>query len=291
MLSSEDLKLIRCPDCLGRLSGTGAPLDERPRRDSVICRRCGTRWPFRKGFARLYRESRVRGNDRLLRRSYNLTGRLHDPLVRYLLPMLGAGKEDPGREAYVDRIRLEDIEPPAERPLRILEVGVGAGANLPRVLGRFPAGERAELWGLDLSHGMLGECRRKVARKGITSPNGSHVRLFLADAHALPFPDHSFDRVFHVGGIGGFRHPAGALAEMARVARPGTPIVVVDEALDEKRSYNALQRLAFRAITFYEEEPKSPAHLIPEDCEVLEDTQISPFFYCLSFSRSLTRSI
>jgi SAM-dependent methyltransferase len=45
----------------------------------------------------------------------------------------------------------------------------------------------------------------------------------------LPFRDAIFDCVFHVGGINFFSDKARAIAEMVRVARPGTKIVIVDE--------------------------------------------------------------
>lgn len=286
VLTPADITQLRCPDCLGRLVAAAERSSDGP--GPLVCSDCGTRWPKQRGFARLFREARVLGNDRLLRGGYDIGAPLHDAAVRYLLPLLGGGHEDVGREVYIDRMRLEELQQPEEGPARILEVGVGAGANLPRLLRRIPAGREVELWGMDLSTGMLGQCRRQIARRKITSPDGSHVRLLLADAHALPFADHSFDRVFHIGGIGGFRHPAGALAEMARVAKPGSPIVVVDEGLEPGRRYSLRQRLAFRLITFYEARPGSPAELIPSHCEVVEDGQTSPFFYCLTYRSRLT---
>lgn len=58
---------------------------------------------------------------------------------------------------------------------------------------------------------------------------GFRVRLVQGEAEHLPFRDASFDVVFHVGGINFFNDKAKAMAEMARVAKPGTKIVVIDE--------------------------------------------------------------
>jgi len=46
----------------------------------------------------------------------------------------------------------------------------------------------------------------------------------------LLFVDGIFDVVFRVGGINFFNDKARAIAEMIRVARPGTKIVIVDES-------------------------------------------------------------
>ncbi len=135
-----------------------------------------------------------------------------------------------------------------------------------------------ELWGVDLSDGMLEQCRRRLSRHG-----GRPMRLLLADAHALPFGDRTFDRVFHVGGIGAYHDPRLGLAEMARVARADTPIVVVDEQLDPKLPRCTLQRLAFRALTFYDRAPASPVGSLPENAARIVDTQLTDFYYCLSF--------
>src|SRR5262249_41878849 len=141
-----------------------------------------------------------------------------------------------------------------------------------------PRGLDVELWGVDLSPGMLEHCRRRLAR-----PGSRPMRLALADGHALPFPDASFDRVYNAGGIGTHRDPQRALAEMARVARPGTPIVVVDEQLDPRESQGLYHRLMFRALTLYDPAPRCPvAHLPPNAIDVIEE-QVSRFYYCLTF--------
>ncbi|QDE65938.1 hypothetical protein BHS09_02365 [Myxococcus xanthus] len=72
---------------------------------------------------------------------------------------------------------------------------------------------------MELSDCLLKRCRRRMRR------GDSDVRLMMADTHALPFPDWSFEQALHVGGMEGYRESATALAEMAQVARLGTPLV------------------------------------------------------------------
>ena len=109
------------------------------------------------------------------------------------------------------------------------------------------------------------------------------MHLLAADAHALPFADASFDRVFHVGGIGGYGDPRLGLAEMARVARPDTPIVVVDEQLDPGSRRSPFHRLVFRALTFYTAAPGSPLALLPPGASAVVPEQVSRYYYCLTF--------
>jgi ubiquinone/menaquinone biosynthesis C-methylase UbiE len=158
-------------------------------------------------------------------------------------------------------------------------VGVGSGGNLPWLARDLPRGLDVELWGVDLSEQMLAHCRRRLAE-----PGSRPVRLVLADGHALPFPDASFDRVYNVGGIGTYADPRRALAEMARVARPGTPIVVVDEQLDPGVRHPLYYRLVFRALTLYDPAPRSPIAYLPPEAVDVTDEQVSRFYYCLTFS-------
>ena len=237
------------------------------------------RWPVVDGLARLYREPWVRGTDRTLRRIYDAVPSLHRPANRFLLPALQFRSELATRAGYLPRLELNSLAPHADgSPPRILEVGIGDGINLDLLDRHLPADQRVDIWGVDLSRGMLAQCRARIGR----TPRAA-VRLVLADAHALPFPDASFDRVFHVGAAGSYRDPALALAEMARVARPGTPIVVVDEQLDPDHRQSLYHRAMFRALTFYDERPHCPLEFVPAGAEDVIEEQISRFYYCLRF--------
>lgn len=278
-MTPEDARLLRCPSCGGELQHRGrlraGHLDD----GALRCRGCRRSWPVRHGLPRLVDDARVRGVDRLMRAIYDAGARLHDPGVRFLLPLLQSSGADQLRDGYMPRLELGALRPGrGRRPPRVLEVGVGTGANLPLLERDLPAGLEVELWGCDLSAGMLAECRRRLTRH-----RGRPLRLLLADAHALPFPDHCFDRVFHVGGIAGYRDPARGLAEMARVARPGTPIVVVDEQLDPGRRHGLYHRLMFRSLTFYTPDAVCPRAELPAGATGVLEEQVSRFYYCLRF--------
>ncbi len=277
-MTPADAAHLRCPQ-------TGAPL----RFDGTLDARghlatghlrppgAGPTWRVLDGLPRLYREAQVARADRFMRRFYDGLPRAHDPAVKVLLPLLQgfSETEDRLRDAYIARLDLGSL--PTDRPVHILEVGVGTGANLPRVRAALPPGADVRLWGLDLSAGMIGRLR--------ASGRATDVRLLIGDAHHLPFAPQHFDRVFHVGGINGFGDARRALAEMARVARPGTPIVVCDEQLDPSRDHSWFHRLAFQAVTFYDDDPRAPTHLLPPGARVIADEQPTRFFYSLTWTQ------
>ncbi|MCZ6465327.1 MAG: class I SAM-dependent methyltransferase [Proteobacteria bacterium] len=98
----------------------------------------------------------------------------------------------------------------------VLEVGIGTGRiSLPL------AREVGAVFGVDLSRPMLDRLRAK--------PGGGAVRLAESDAARLPFRSESFDaaigvHVFHL--IAGWRE---ALDEVARVLRPGAPLLLAGD--------------------------------------------------------------
>lgn len=282
-MNDAGLAPLVCPTCRGRLALTatlmsrGAAAIEAGR---LRCQQCGASWPIVDGLARLYRESTVRGTDRLMRLFYDGLPSLHDPLTRHLLPLLEAGGSEAAlRDGYMKRLDLAALAPRADgRALRVLEIGVGAGANLPLLQRDLPRGINVEIWGLDLSVGMLRQCQRRLREWA-----GPPVHLLAGDAHALPFADGAFDRVFHVGAMGSFRDGRRVLAEMARVAVPETPIVVVDEQLDPGRAHRLHHRIAFRLLTFYDASPHCPVELLPPGATDVLEEAISRFYYCLRF--------
>ena len=278
MIRPKDVDLLRCPVCRGALTYDGSRRAGLLARGTLRCGGCGATWPVRGGWPRLYREQDVAGTDRIMRLVYNAGAVFHDPAVRYLLPLLHFCTERRFRDAYMPRLEMSRLEPRADgRPLRILEVGFGGGANLPLVR-RDLAGLPVEIWGLDLSWSMLREGQKRVRRRG-----DDDVRLLMADAHALPFADHVFDRVFHVGASGNYRDPALALAEMARVARQDTPIVVVDEQLEPRLAGSRYARAGFWLLTWYDSNPHCPSEMVPPGSYDVREEQVSSMYYCLTY--------
>ncbi len=62
-------------------------------------------------------------------------------------------------------------------------------------------------------------------------------QLQLGNAEQLPYQDHTFDGVFHLGGINFFNDKKKAIEEMIRVAKPGARILICDENEKGARAY------------------------------------------------------
>jgi ubiquinone/menaquinone biosynthesis C-methylase UbiE len=103
---------------------------------------------------------------------------------------------------------------------RLLDVGCGLGEDVKDL--SLLVGNTGRVVGIDTSETMLAEARNRAA--GLNLP----VEFRVGNAQNLDIPENMFDgcraeRVFvHL------RTPERALAEMARVARPGARIVVYD---------------------------------------------------------------
>lgn len=273
--SAADWALLRCPTCQASLLAAAG--------DAIRCSGCSESWPYHSDIPVLFREAWVQGTDKVMALFYDNVPRLHDPAVRYLLPIWQLeGRESTMRNGYIRRLQLDAADLQANPTPRLLEVSLGTGVNVALVRRAAAAGQRLDYWGLELSPGML-----RIGCERLQAANEKQVRLVQGDAHSLPFASDTFDRVLHVGGIGGFRSPEAAMAEMVRVAKPGALIVVADEQLDPGRSHSLWSRAWFKALTFYDRDPHCPKESVPTLATDVIDEQVSRFYYCLSFRKSL----
>ena len=100
---------------------------------------------------------------------------------------------------------------------RVLDLGIGTGVSL----NYYP--QYGRIVGVDLSSGMLRQCRKKIAERGL-----SHATVFQADAMRLPFPDDTFDHIFISHVISVVSDPIKLVQEAQRVAKPGARIVLLN---------------------------------------------------------------
>jgi ubiquinone/menaquinone biosynthesis C-methylase UbiE/uncharacterized protein YbaR (Trm112 family) len=281
-LTRADVALLRCPKCRSRVVFDGRERDGLVHEGKLACVACVRSWPVRGGLPDLVNQPELQGTDRIAQWVYDALGRFHDPAVDLLLPVLQGDFSQTGRESRLRYCRRLDLDAglavPSDEPFRILDVGIGGGANVTLLDEQVPRSRRVEYWGVDISRGMLKHCRAHV-RRGCRR----RVRLALGDAHALPFATGSFDRVFHVGAIASYRDPRKGLSEMARVAKPGTPIVVVDEQLTPEARRSLYRRLTFAAVTAFANDVEAPTWALPYGAELLSEEAVTPFYYCMTF--------
>ena len=123
-----------------------------------------------------------------------------------------------------------------------LDVGSGPGsitASLARA-----AGPDGLALGVDISEAMLDRAVRNEA--------GPHVGFLRADAQRLPLRDETVDAVVSIAVLQLIPNPSAALAEMARVLRPGGRLAVMVPTVG-------------RAARIWQKLPNIGAHVFDED--------------------------
>lgn len=104
---------------------------------------------------------------------------------------------------------------------RVLDVATGTGDLALELARRVQQG--GEVLGSDFSEGMLDRAREKAKAAAAVG-----VRFEWGDVMRLPYADGAFDAVTVAFGARNFTDLPRALAEMARVVRPGGRIVVLE---------------------------------------------------------------
>ena len=115
---------------------------------------------------------------------------------------------------------------------KVLDLGIGTGASLQYYLR-----DRGHIFGIDLSTGMLQQCRQRLADQGRTN-----ATLFQANALELPFADNVFDHVFISHVISVVSDPVSLVREAQRVAKVGARIVIVNHFASPNRFIALLEK-------------------------------------------------
>ena len=118
----------------------------------------------------------------------------------------------------------------------ILDVACGPG-----LLACAFAGTPATSPGIDLTPAMIEQARALQRSEGL-----ANLTWHVGDVASLPFPDGSFSVAFTRYSFHHLLDPAGVLAEMVRVTRPGGRVVVVDvytSSPEQAEAYNHVERL------------------------------------------------
>lgn len=105
------------------------------------------------------------------------------------------------------------------KPVKGLVLDVACG---PGTYGRRAAGPEREVYGIDLSMGMLRTGKRYAAEEGVTAMHFSR-----SDVEHLPFRDGLFDGCLTCGSLHLFPDTVKALAEIGRTMKSGAPLIVI----------------------------------------------------------------
>jgi ubiquinone/menaquinone biosynthesis C-methylase UbiE len=116
-----------------------------------------------------------------------------------------------------------------ERCKRALDIGCGTGHHVQWLRAR-----GYDVVGVDGSADMLRRARE----------NNPGVRFEQCDVESLPLPDGAFDLILCIEVLRYLPSPHGALAEMARVLRPGGLVLTTAAPLFSLNAYPLVNRLA-----------------------------------------------
>jgi demethylmenaquinone methyltransferase/2-methoxy-6-polyprenyl-1,4-benzoquinol methylase len=123
---------------------------------------------------------------------------------------------------------------------RVLDVASGSGDLAAAFAKR--VGPTGLVWMTDINAGMLGAGRDKLLDAGLFAP------LARCDAEKLPFADESFDCVSVAFGLRNMTHKERALGEMARVARAGGRVIVLEFSRPWKPLAGAYDAYSFKVL-------------------------------------------
>jgi ArsR family transcriptional regulator len=148
---------------------------------------------------------------------------------------------DAMRKVWGDELlRARALQRLLPRGLRVLDLGTGTGT-----LAQELAAAGCDVIAVDHSPRMLDAAREKLAAAG-----AERVELRAGDASALPLADAEVDAAFAHMVLQYLAAPAEAIAEMARVVRPGGSVVIVDFVQHERewmREELGVVRMGFAA--------------------------------------------
>ncbi len=250
---------LACPQCHGALVSQAEGLD---------CTACGRHYRVVDGIPYFIEPAALTGLNRQFARLYDWFSWAYRAFSVVAFAIIGTTEERARREV------LDRLEPHGGR---VLEVSVGPGPNLPFLFRRPDVGE---IFALDISVGQLRRCQAYV------SSVAWDVALQLGNAEQLPYPDNSFDSVFHIGGINFFSDKQKAISEMIRVAKPGTRIVICDETEKGARAYEWTIPGFTRAAGEKREPVTAPVALVPPEMQEVRVSDVwNGWFYCLEFRK------
>jgi len=183
--------------------------------DSLHCEACSQTYPIRNGIPEFIFEELSQSQDPVLRRmtAIDKMARIYETKLWYpiVLAVYGGFRS----------ISLAGLIATVSRNVgtaqgRVLDVACGPGTY-----GRRIASPSREVFGIDVSRGMLRQGAAYSAREGVTN-----IHFARARAETLPFPPEFFDAVVCCGSLHLFADTAIVLREIARVMKPGAVLSV-----------------------------------------------------------------
>ncbi|MFB6318341.1 methyltransferase domain-containing protein [Saccharicrinis sp. FJH54] len=252
--------LFCCPECNGQMQMMQIVNGEIS--FQYKCMKCELVFPVNRNYIDFMGKRQLEYHsswDKFLRTQY---AKIYTPATNLMFLVCGGVAQ--AKKEVLDQLEIKN-------DYKILETGIGAAENF-RLLHK--RAENLSFFGLDIQQQMLKHSVKNLLKWRIPA------QLFQADAHYLPFMDHSFDVVFHLGSINLFPDKERAISEMIRVAKPGTKIVIADESEKAGRYFNMLTGIKEKVVP--------PVHLIPKPMQEVKLMDIwKGNGYLISFRKPL----
>lgn len=165
----------------------------------------------------------------------------------------------------------------AGRRLQVLDVSTGSCNSLYR---HGWMSLDADYTAIDLSETMIRQGSDMMSAAGVP------VDLVVGDAMDLPFQAESFDVVLSYGAVNGLTDPAKAVAEMARVAKPGGVLLFLDEQLYDAAT--PVERAYFmKVLSSHNVIHRCPVEDFPAALTDVTVSQVYQFYYvCTALKRA-----
>lgn len=268
-MNPSTIALLSCPSCRSALQ-SGQVCSSSEQVVQLHCSGCGEVYSDEGGILRFVAQQEIENTYPEIATQARAAARFYDFVsVQQFLEIIGIGVDE-ARQQYLGRL---EIAPGA----RVLDIGAGTGAEMIHLAKQTPD---LQLHGLDLSIDMLRQCQRKLKKAGMAA------ELYVGLAERLPFKDSTFDVVFHMGAFNEFRDKPAAVAEMIRVARPDTRIMVADEWLTSENTQTGVGRRLREMYPSMTLDAEPPVDLIPPDMLQTQMTVIlKGFGYCVDFRK------
>jgi ubiquinone/menaquinone biosynthesis C-methylase UbiE/uncharacterized protein YbaR (Trm112 family) len=203
---ASETGIYACPECRHLL---------RHEADALSCPGCSRAYPVKDGIPDFIREELSGSADPVLRRMrfIDRMARVYETRLWYPIVLnIYGGFDSPSLMQLVRTVsqKVQSIKG------RVLDIACGPGTY-----GRRIASPSKEIFGIDVSMGMLRQGAAYCAKEGI-----SNVHFARARVETLPFKDGLFDAALCCGSLHLFADTVIALREMARVMKPAAVLAV-----------------------------------------------------------------
>jgi ubiquinone/menaquinone biosynthesis C-methylase UbiE/uncharacterized protein YbaR (Trm112 family) len=204
--TASEFGIYACPECKRPLQQDEGVLR---------CVTCSQAYPVTEGIPDFVLEQLSQSNDPELRRMrfIDRMASIYETRLWYPLVLnLYGGFQSPSLAELISTMsrKLQSTKG------RLLDVACGPGTY-----GRRIASQSKEVFGIDISMGMLGQGTAYAATEGIRNVHFARARV-----EALPFEDRLFDAALCCGSLHLFSDTVTALREIARVMKPAAILSV-----------------------------------------------------------------